>query len=133
MWNPFRKNNGPPDVIVNDGNVDVPGAFQLIWVRQRLPDAGAEQYSFETLDLPVQTPIGAGVAVRQPFIPTQRGDQPYFPVQHVALQGFGQVSGGIVSQPLFNPKYPGYSGISFQTANDPFPRAELLPAGRILT
>lgn len=123
MWNPFRKKGLPP-VIVN-----MAGGFEQVWVRKRMPDPGAESYAYESEDLPLMTPIGAGVAVRVPlFKPLSRGPQPYFPRQQVALQGFGTVSGGIVSQPLFNPQYPAYGGVGFRRANDPFTRQEIQPA-----
>lgn len=134
MWKRIRnKFRGTPEPRVIEPGVGGPDPILLQWTRQRMPDPGAEAYSFDILDLQLQSLIDHGVAVRTPWKPMERGPQPYFPVQHTALQGIGQVSGGIVSQPLFNPKLPGYSGISYRRMNDPFPRAEILPAGRVLT
>lgn len=115
-----------PKVIVR---ADTPAIRADVWVRKRMPDPGAENFAYETFELPPQTVIGPAVAVRHPRTATQVGAQPYFPVQHTSLQGIGQVSGSIKSQPLFNPKYNGYSGAQPLRMNDPMPRSEIIPAG----
>lgn len=124
----FLKRKRRASIVVQEAE-PISAAFENVWVRKRMPDPGAQNYAFESEMLPLQTPIGAGVAVRHPTRPIQNGAQPYFPVQHTSLQGFGQVSGALVSQPLFNPRFPVYGAVSPMTNNDVGHRAEILPAG----
>lgn len=131
MWPFTRKNNDPPAAVVDDFGPRPDGFMEYAWVRKKMPDPGALSYAFETLDLPLQTVIGPAIAVRYPTKPIQQGAQPYYPRQQVALQGFGTVSGGIVSQPLYNPEYAAFSGLPIPQNNSTVFKNEIQPAGRL--
>jgi len=77
---------------------------QYAFGKRRTPEGGANPYAFETLQLPMYTPIGWGVANKADFRSTMSA-----PVVHIAqgvppdsLGNPGILSGQFVSQPLLS-------------------------------
>lgn len=88
-----------------DGNFGIGAPLHLAWEFRPLPGAGALQWAFETLQLPMYTPIGAGTRNRRQFF-TNSGVM-------VALQGItlvplggspieGTLTGQFVTSPLLD-------------------------------
>lgn len=73
--------------------------YESVHQRQPLPDPGAGNYSWETLQLKQQTPIGPSVAARGQVKIT--GQQIYVR-QGVTFAGLGTVQGQLINQPLSN-------------------------------
>lgn len=70
---------------------------------RELPGSGARQYAYETLALPMYTPIGWGVANKQSFNPV--GSPVVAWNQTLGIESLiynGNYSGQIVGQPLLN-------------------------------
>lgn len=92
---------------------ETPGAegfgapLHIAFERRELPGSGARQYAYDTLALPLYTPIGWGVANRESF------DAYGSPIvawnQTIGIESLvynGNYSGQIVSQPLLNTDSP---------------------------
>lgn len=128
MRNPFRK---------KDVNIVDPGAtpfktlptpgYEQVWERKAMPDPGAQNYAFETLQLAPFTPIGPTERTRQPLVPTS----PQIYVNYGALlSGMGTIAGQMVGQPLFDPNVPG-NGYTSGNPNSYSPLAFMnIPADR---
>lgn len=70
---------------------------------RELPGSGARQYAYETLALPMYTPIGWGVANKQAFSPF--GSPVVGWDQTLGIESLiynGNYTGQVVSAPLFN-------------------------------
>lgn len=65
-----------------------------------LPDAGAQQFSWDTLCLPKYSPIGGGPGNRRQFQMTAESLQPLHGVTLQAIGAPGVYSGQFVAQPL---------------------------------
>lgn len=105
------------------------GLFHLVYERKRQPSPGIPAYAYETLGLVVFTPIGAGVAVRQPrttLMPATLYNKA------VPLAGLPTVSGSLVKTPLINPDSPGYALSPAGIINQPFPKELTQAAGEAL-
>lgn len=94
----FRK-RAPRDERFVNNNV-----YNQSWERRPLPDPGAQNYAFETLDLYALTPVGPGVGQFNYIKPLQA--QTYV-LQAVPLQGIPLTSGQIYGAPLGDPQYNG--------------------------
>lgn len=88
---------------------ETPGAegfgapLHIAFERRELPGSGARQYAFETLALPMYTPIGWGVANKDSFDPN--GSPIVGWDQTIGIDSLiynGDYTGQIVSQPLLN-------------------------------
>lgn len=91
-----------------------------------LPGSGARQYAYDTLALPMYTPIGWGVANKDSFDPNQGAvawDQT-IGIQSLAYNG--NYSGQVVSQPLLNTDSNDGSDLVVASFGDSF----VLPSGR---
>lgn len=81
--------------------------FHIEYIRGRLPTPGAMEYAYAAFALPQQSPIGAGIRLRDPIRPLAGNS--YYPAPFVPTNGIPTVSGQIFGQPLFDPNLPGYS------------------------
>ena len=96
--------------------------YHMAWEFRPLPGAGAAQWAWETLALPMYTPIGTGVRLQRQFM-TRGGVM-------VALQGVtltdlagapigGDLTGQFVTQPLLDVTQAEASGIQTPAYNSP--------------
>lgn len=101
--------------------------YHIAFERRELPDAGANQYAYTTLALPMETPIGPGVMPRASI----QGTAPsmYQRAQGVTLTTVGnpgQLTGAIVAQPLLNIDGPENPLVGMQSDR---PGSFMLPRG----
>jgi|SRR5579862_308950 len=125
-----RIENGHPSG--PDFGIGVP--YKQVWEHRRLPGAGANQWAWETLALPMYTPIGAGTRnVRQMRVVGSTG-----PVM-VAVQGItlvslggapvqGDLTGEFITQPLLDMTQAEGAGMIYPAYNTP-PNQFQLPSG----
>jgi len=121
-----RKRN--PSAVVGITSADL-GLFHIAYERKAMPSPGIPAYAYETLGLAVFTPIGAGIATREPLrfaTPTTLYNKA------VPLAGVPTVSGSLVKGPLFNPDSGGFAVSPAGMLNDPFPFALTSAAGGAL-
>jgi hypothetical protein len=78
--------------------------YHAIFQHIPLPGAGANEFAWETLQLPRISPIGAGSQVLNPLVETQT---PMYAAQMVVPTGMFAIAGQFVSAPLFDPNSPG--------------------------
>lgn len=78
---------------------------QLVWRRTVLPDAGAEQYAFETYGTPLYDfALGNGATfIRRPLLETQPAQWATFTAPILANPPLNTFQGQFVTQPLMNP------------------------------
>ena len=78
--------------------------LHIAFERRELPGAGALQYAFETLALPMYTPIGWGVANKSE-IRTSDSSPTVYQQQTIGIESLaynGNLSGQFVQEPLVN-------------------------------
>lgn len=76
--------------------------YQRVWERKELPQAGAQQWAWETLALPLYSVIGWGQPVRSPL---RAVDPSQFQKKGITLTTIGNpgiLAGQMVSQPLLS-------------------------------
>jgi hypothetical protein len=86
-------------------------AYHRVWENkypQGFPSPGPQAYSWETLSLPQFSPIGPGIATRQPIKPFNVAQ--VYSLQSVWLQGIPTASGQMIMQPLYDPNAGYVSG-----------------------
>lgn len=99
-----------------DGNFGYGAPYHQAWEFRPLPGAGAKQWAWETLALPLYTPIGAGTRNQRQFKATASS-----PVM-VAVQGItivpisgapiqGDLTGQFITQPLLDIQQAEASGM----------------------
>jgi hypothetical protein len=78
---------------------------QLVWQRRTLPDAGAQQYAFETYGTPVYDfALGNGATfIRRPLVETQPAQWAQYAWPILSNPPINTFQGQIVTQPLINP------------------------------
>ena len=93
--------------------------FHLVYTFHALPEAGAMQFSYDTLCLPRYSPIGNGPGNLLEFQTIGSSMQPLHGVHLTAIGSPGVLTGQFVAQPLQNIVTPGaqtadntYSGIT---------------------
>jgi hypothetical protein len=102
------------------GGVAVAGAngfgapFHQVFTWHPLPEAGAMQYSYDTLCLPKYSPIGNGPGNLREFVTIGSSQQPLHGVLLAAIGSPGVLTGQFVGQPLQDtvgaPNQPGPPG-----------------------
>jgi hypothetical protein len=102
-----RNGNARHDIgAAGDGNFGVGAPYHQAWEFRPLPGAGANQWAWETLALPMYSPIGWGVRNRRQFF-TNNG-QSMVAVQGVTLAPLGgtpiegTLTGQFVTAPLLD-------------------------------
>jgi hypothetical protein len=77
----------------------------LVWRHTRLPDAGAEQYAFETYGTPLYDfALGNGATfIRRPLVETQPAQWASYAWPILANPPINTYQGQIATQPLMNP------------------------------
>lgn len=93
----------------------------LLWVRKKLPDAGAEQYAFETYGTPVYDfALGNGATfVRRPLVETQPALFQNYTAPILANPPLNTYQGQFATQPLINPNDAIAAGITVEGAIPP--------------
>jgi len=120
-----RHNSGARfEVGAAGNNFGVGAPYHQAWEFRPLPGAGAAQWAWETLALPMYTPIGAGTRNRRQFLGS--GSNPtYVAVQGITLAPLGgtpvggDLTGQFVTQPLYDLQQAEMSGIVMPTAYQP--------------
>lgn len=74
--------------------------YESVHQRQRVPDPGAGNYSWETLQMAQYPPSGPTVAIREQV--RSIAPQAFVPNQAVTVAGIATTSGQLVHQPLSN-------------------------------
>lgn len=100
MW-PFKF--APRNPIKDPGNAAAflanPGDYYLSWERQRMPDPGAQAFSWETLDLPKFNIVNSGFGQNR----VQRfTNVPLYVGQATPLTGIPTIGATLALQPLIN-------------------------------
>lgn len=101
MFQIFHQKRGPKKVVksaASSGGV-------LLWVRKKLPDAGAGQYAFETYGTPIYDfALGNGATfIRRPFNETFPASWANFTSPVVANPPLNIFQGQLATQPLMDP------------------------------
>ena len=104
------------------GDIPVAGAqgfgapWHLVFTYRPLPEAGAMQYSYDTLALPKYSPIGNGPGNAREFVTIGSCVQPLHGVHLNAIGGPGILTGQFIGQPLHDivgaPSNPGPPDVS---------------------
>lgn len=124
--------SGPRHEIGAAGDAGFGATYHQAWEYRPLPGAGANQWAWETLALPMYTPIGTGVRQQRQFRVNAGGVM-------VAVQGMtiaplggspigGDLTGQFVTQPLLDIQQAEGAGIqtpAYQTTPNSFE----IPAG----
>lgn len=99
MWNPFKRKIKVD--IIRNGDAAAQllpyGEYLLTWERQRMPDPGAQAFSWETLGLSPFNIVNSGFGQNKPWITTQI---PLHVGQAVPLVGIPRIGAQIAFQPL---------------------------------
>jgi hypothetical protein len=115
-----------------DGNFGYGAPYHQAWEYRQLPGAGALQWAWETLALPLYTPIGAGTRNQRQFKATA-SNPVMVAVQGITIQPLGgspiqgDLTGEFVTQPLMDVQQAEASGIVYPSYNAP-PNQFELPA-----
>lgn len=101
IGNPFRIFHSERKPVVRQGVAD---GYHLTWEKQKLPDAGAGQYSWETFGLPPYARYGFGnINVQQPLHETFPASYVFQSVGVVGNPPSSLVQGQFITQPLMDP------------------------------
>lgn len=121
IGNPFRifhRKRSPKQVLGTRNN------YHLTFERQDLPDAGAQQYAWETYGLPPYAPYGFGnIHVEQPLRATSPASYQFQAVGIVGNPPVSILQGQFVTQPLMDPTTAESSGIVIAGALNAGPNA----------
>ncbi len=99
------------------GDAGFGAPYKQAWEYRPLPGAGANQWAWETLALPLYTPIGSGVRQRRQFMTGERAGGVMVAVQGVTLAPLGgtpiggDLTGQFVTQPLLDVQQAEAAGI----------------------
>jgi len=117
MFQIFHKAKRHKEVVV--GASQEPGAF--VWQRRRLPDAGAEQYAFETYGTPIYDfALGNGATfIRHPFVETQPARWANYSAPVLSNPPLNTFQGQFATQPLMNPNTAVALGVTVEGAIPP--------------
>jgi len=114
IWHQRRKAR---DVII--GGAAAVG--RLVWQRKVLPDAGAEQYAFETYGTPIYDfALGNGATfIRHPFVETQPARWVNYSAPILSNPPLNTFQGQFATQPLMNPNTAVALGVTVEGAIPP--------------
>jgi hypothetical protein len=104
---------------------------RLLWVRKTLPDAGAQQYAFETYGTPVYDfALGNGATfVRHPLVETQPALWANYTSPVLPNPPSNVFQGQFATQPLMDPNTAVALGITVQDAIPPDAYNSIPPEG----
>lgn len=113
LANPFRIHHGKRGDTSRQGDITRKGqGYHLTWEKRDLPDAGAGQYSWETLGLPPYAPYGFGnINVTNPLRETFPASYVFQAVGIVGNPPKSIVQGQFTTQPLMDPSNAVNNGI----------------------
>lgn len=121
IGNPFRVHHAKRGSVTREG---VRHGYHLTWQKTDLPDAGAQQYAWETLGLPPYAPFGFGnIHVTNPLKETFPASYVFQSVGIVGNPPKSLVQGQFVTQPLLDPNAAVAMGIVSPGAIQPAPNS----------
>src|ERR1700741_976418 len=98
--------------------------YHLTWEKRELPDAGAQQYAWETLGLPPYSKFGFGnINVTNPLRETSPNSYIFQSVGIVGLPPTSVLQGQFTTQPLMDPDTAANIGVVLPGAVVPAPNA----------